>query len=182
MSNFGFDLLEEQAIEAASEIASITVGVLQTRDGIGDTPIERLFYCALCAYVRFSGDPVFTNVAMPPPEYLRSSLERDQEGATLYLQRQVQIKDVGRVDFVVYAPSWVSTGGEDELQAQWHELIIECDGHEFHERTKEQAAKDRSKDRSAQLAGYKTFRFTGSELWRDPWKCAAEVVAWASQL
>lgn len=27
-------------------------------------------------------------------------------------------------------------------------LVVECDGHEFHERTKEQAARDRSRDRA----------------------------------
>lgn len=44
-------------------------------------------------------------------------------------------------------------------------IVIECDGHEFHERTKEQAAHDRKKDRWFQLQGYMMLRFTGSEIY-----------------
>lgn len=57
-------------------------------------------------------------------------------------------------------------------------VIVECDGHEFHERTKEQAAKDRARDRASVMGGYDVFRFTGSELWRDPMGCAEQVVDW----
>lgn len=45
-----------------------------------------------------------------------------------------------------------------------HWYVIECDGHDFHERTKEQAAADRARDRALTRAGYKVIRFTGSEL------------------
>lgn len=56
------------------------------------------------------------------------------------------------------------------------ELIVECDGHEFHERTKAQAARDRRRDRDLQRLGIKVFRFTGSELRRDAAGCADEVI------
>jgi very-short-patch-repair endonuclease len=58
-------------------------------------------------------------------------------------------------------------------------LAVECDGHDFHERTKEQAARDRSRDRALQAAGYTVMRFTGSELYRDPMRCVREVLEWA---
>lgn len=54
-------------------------------------------------------------------------------------------------------------------------IVIECDGHEFHERTKEQAARDRQRDRDLQGWGYLVLRFTGAELYRDPMECASEV-------
>ncbi|KAA0117930.1 DUF559 domain-containing protein [Methylobacterium sp. P1-11] len=60
-----------------------------------------------------------------------------------------------------------------------HMAVVECDGHEFHERTKEQAQRDRSRDRRLQEAGYRVFRFTGSEIYRDPLGCAREVMNWA---
>lgn len=66
--------------------------------------------------------------------------------------------------------------------ALWHtnapemRLFIECDGHDFHERTKEQAARDRSRDRSVLWDGHSVLRFTGSELWADPVGAAGEVV------
>lgn len=54
-------------------------------------------------------------------------------------------------------------------------VAVECDGHDFHERTKEQAARDRSRDRTFLLAGIPLLRFTGSEIWRDPYACARQI-------
>lgn len=63
-------------------------------------------------------------------------------------------------------------------------LAVECDGHAYHERTKEQAAHDRTRDRALQADGLAVFRFTGSQLYNDPLGCAAEIYsfmdAWAS--
>ena len=54
-------------------------------------------------------------------------------------------------------------------------LIIECDGHDFHEKTKEQAKRDKRRDRQFQTHGYKIMRFTGQEIYTDPFQCAKEV-------
>lgn len=56
-------------------------------------------------------------------------------------------------------------------------LVVECDGHDFHEKTKEQAANDKARDRFFVKEGYKILRFTGSEIYKDPKKCAEEVEA-----
>ncbi len=53
--------------------------------------------------------------------------------------------------------------------------VIECDGHQFHERTKEQARKDRSRDRDLQGEGYLVLRYTGSEIWADPMACVQDI-------
>lgn len=58
-------------------------------------------------------------------------------------------------------------------------IVVECDGHEFHEKTKEQAAKDKARDRALQEFGFKVYHFTGSEIWRDAVKCAREVLSQA---
>lgn len=55
-------------------------------------------------------------------------------------------------------------------------LCIECDGHEFHEKTKEQAAHDHQLDRRLVRAGWLVLRFTGSEIWHDAAACVDEVV------
>ena len=57
------------------------------------------------------------------------------------------------------------------------QVIVECDGHEFHERTKEQAMNDRQKDRLLQEMGFKIFRFTGAEIWADVFKCAEQTIS-----
>jgi len=54
-------------------------------------------------------------------------------------------------------------------------IIVECDGHDFHEKTKVQAAHDKRRDRILQSLGYKVFRFTGSEIHNNAISCALEV-------
>lgn len=53
-------------------------------------------------------------------------------------------------------------------------IAIECDGHDYHERTKEQAARDRSRDRTLQAQGWLILRFTGAEIYRDALSCTLE--------
>lgn len=54
-------------------------------------------------------------------------------------------------------------------------IVVECDGHDFHEKTKKQAARDKSRDRFLQTKVHKVFRFTGSEIYNDPSGCADEI-------
>lgn len=54
--------------------------------------------------------------------------------------------------------------------------IVECDGHDYHERTKEQARKDKQRARELAAAGYIVIHFTGSEIYNNPYQCAREVV------
>jgi very-short-patch-repair endonuclease len=64
-----------------------------------------------------------------------------------------------RLDFALfYERSW----GDGEIK-----IAIECDGHNFHEKTKEQARRDKSKDRYLQSRGWVIARFTGSEIVED---------------
>lgn len=56
-------------------------------------------------------------------------------------------------------------------------VAVECDGHEFHERTKEQAQRDRSRDRIISgIRGVTLLRFTGSEINRNAEACGAEAI------
>jgi very-short-patch-repair endonuclease len=57
-----------------------------------------------------------------------------------------------------------------------HKLVIECDGHDFHDRTKVQASRDRARDRTLQSLGFQVFRYTGADIWRDVMACATEVL------
>lgn len=54
-------------------------------------------------------------------------------------------------------------------------MVVECDGHEFHEKTKQQAQRDKKRDRNLQAAGWQVFRFTGSEIFKDVSACVAEL-------
>lgn len=57
--------------------------------------------------------------------------------------------------------------------------FIECDGHDFHERTKMQAQRDKERDRKIQAAGHPILRFTGSEIFNDPFQCATQILEFA---
>lgn len=63
------------------------------------------------------------------------------------------------------------------LEASYGEILIECDGHDWHDRTKQQAAYDRARDRWFLQNGLQTLRFTGSEIVHSPEKCANEVLS-----
>ena len=54
-------------------------------------------------------------------------------------------------------------------------VVVECDGHEHHEKTKEQAARDKARDRYIQSLGLHVLRFTGSEIWNRPSDCVDEI-------
>lgn len=47
-------------------------------------------------------------------------------------------------------------------------VAIEFDGHEFHERSKEQVARRNHRDRVLQIAGWTALHFSGSEFHADP--------------
>lgn len=80
------------------------------------------------------------------------------------LQGQVEIGK-SRVDFLV---TLHANGRTDRV-------IIETDGHDFHEKTKDQARRDKSRDRRMTADGCTVLRFTGSEVFRDAGACADEV-------
>ncbi|WP_156410364.1 hypothetical protein [Bosea sp. Root381] len=170
------DPYELLASRAASHAASHVEFMRSTAKG--DTPIEQLLFTALRAVIAYGGVSVKEAYFAHDEGHLgRLKSEADYKEDSIFLRTQVQL--VGwRVDFLLDAPVLNSAGDIDH----WRQLVIECDGHDFHERTKEQAAKDRSRDRAASLAKMTVFRFTGAELWRDPWSCAKQVCDWATKV
>lgn len=63
----------------------------------------------------------------------------------------------------------------NESNPSWR-VAVECDGHEFHEKTKDQAARDRSRERDLVFEGWTVLRFTGREIHRDANRCAQDVM------
>lgn len=144
----------------------------------GDSPIEHLFFAALVTAAhqehRCTTDIIVfgDHRSLEDARYGTRIFGRPE--STAFIEKQVQIAG-WRVDFVLHYPSLRGRdeNGDPDLDC----LIIECDGHDFHERTKEQAARDRARDRLAQYEGLPILRFTGSEIWNDPLGCADEVLA-----
>ena len=84
----------------------------------------------------------------------------------IYICRQVAIGPYF-ADFLIWTPGFA--------------LAVECDGHDFHDRTKQQAAYDRARDRELLRLGVPVIRFTGSEIHHDANRCARELAeTWRS--
>lgn len=66
-------------------------------------------------------------------------------------------------DFVIYVNNLLSG------------YVIEIDGHEWHEKTKEQARADKEKDRVYLKNKFIPVRFTGSEVYHDVKKCVDDL-------
>ena len=66
---------------------------------------------------------------------------------------QLNLPDVGRVDYAIFVP---------QVSTQEPLLVIEIDGHDYHERTPDQASNDNRRDRALQRQGIPSLRFTAT--------------------
>ena len=185
---FGFDLLAEQVTDRlAAEVAS-QAAMYERVAQYGDTPIERLLFGAMFLSIKYLKQDYFTQMVITTEDKMaaRRAMRSSNPGLfcghnTIFAQTQVDVAG-WRADFVFEAYGTIDHALEvGRKEPTWDRLIVECDGHDFHERTKEQAARDRERDRAAQLAGMEIFRFTGSELWRDPLGSANQIIQWANK-
>jgi very-short-patch-repair endonuclease len=143
-----------------------------------ESPIERIMGAELSFITIFGvrarkfGIPPFKRSALDKIERLENLTDYEIE-----VWPQQKIGDY-RVDFLLLA-RFRDTGSLDRDLVR---IVIECDGHDFHERTKEQAARDRGRDRFMQRAGYKVFRFTGSEIYHSPETCSDEIATYLEDI
>ena len=56
-------------------------------------------------------------------------------------------------------------------------VVVELDGHDFHDKDKKQRAYEKARDRFLVKEGYRVLHFTGSEIVADPFKAAHEALA-----
>lgn len=55
-------------------------------------------------------------------------------------------------------------------------IVVECDGHDFHEKTKEQVIKRNERDLELKTMGYDVLHYSGSQIYNNPMKCAREII------
>lgn len=146
------DYMHQRILENLNEVAER----VETK---GMSPIEGIFFAALW------------NIAELESWFGTPVVGAEPDVGQLGIIGQARIEKF-RVDFMVTVRS---PDGKE-----YKRLVVECDGHDFHERTKKQAKNDRSRDRRLQELGYTIYRFTGSELYTSPVKCAHDVLRWAS--
>jgi len=137
--------------------------------GRGDSPIEIAMFAAL--YVEATSGELAFDIVETPARGVRFDWAAAPAGLSiLAIESQIELTGM-RPDFIV------STRGRREKF-----MIVECDGHEFHEKKKEQSTRDKARARGFQAEGYSFYPFTGSEIWRDPCACADEIIKWAAMV
>lgn len=84
----------------------------------------------------------------------------------------------GRFHFCLYGNVVIGSYRADLLVEDIYDnfTAIECDGHDWHERTKQQASADRARDRALLRLGIPTLRFTGSDIVYNDHACATEIL------
>lgn len=125
--------------------------VWEDRIGQTDSPIEAAFLHAFC------------NLALKHGYGLRRMSAAPAWVITVEPQRWFSMH---RVDFLI---SYAFFGRKIEI-------VVECDGHEFHEKNKEQARRDKKRDRELQSLNLKVLRFAGSEIAASADACAGDVL------
>lgn len=120
------------------------------------SPIESAYLLALLAVLDELGLP--HGVSAPP-------------GLRIYATKPNSIRIFCQETIGAYTVDFLILAGR-------RQVIIECDGHAFHEKTKEQAANDAARTRELHEGGrYIVLRFTGSEIHHDARKCAAQTIS-----
>ena len=120
---------------------------------ICDSPIETIFYIAYMCQIIEMGFP-YTELLI------------------LYRQTEIIAEDKRyRVDFLIDTESVSGIKKNKPVK-----LVIECDGHDFHEKTKEQVERRNKRDFELKKVGYDVLHFSGSQIYKDPIDCAKKVI------
>ena len=138
-----------------------------------ESPIEKMMFVALTLCGRERFDEVILKHESKKFTDIREGIDK------FVIECQHEIGNY-RVDFLV---SLISNLPVDDPERDGYkiieiknDIIVECDGHDFHEKTKEQAKRDKKRDRSLIDLGFNVYRFTGSEIWENPFDCAWQVI------
>jgi hypothetical protein len=130
------------------------------------SPIECSMFYALWIAAWDYEDGIGIRIPAISPDVVIGGYGLGVDSFVLEMTSQARVSRY-RVDFLL-----THGDGPDNRQP----LVLECDGHVYHERTKEQAERDRARDRELQSLGYPVFRYTGSEIWDDVLKHAHEAL------
>jgi very-short-patch-repair endonuclease len=167
---------ENRGAQTRDEVVRIFVDGLNKMAARCESPIEESLYWALVA-ARAKVQIPSVNYWDEEPQHSWFSVSMDLGDLQVFPQYEMTADGARyRADF--YIQVGVFRPGVDKNPT----MVVECDGHDFHERTKEQAARDRQRDRAMQREGHTVLRFTGSEIFRSPAAVAEEIVDMAERL
>lgn len=138
---------------------------------INESPIEQLFGAAIHTLAKTNG-------------YEQGEKIISRKSFVRYGVQIWQQKEIGRyrVDFELSycdeAALFLVKEGKIICGQEEKRIIVELDGHEFHDRNEKQRRHEKARDRFFQKQGYKVFRYTGAEIVQNPFTAAAECLAY----
>lgn len=130
-------------------------------DGKTESPIEDLFLIA----IRIMCEANYVDY-WPDPRYTEEGKEVPGIGLFVFPQRRI---GKYRADFLLRYERGASVTGAD--------VIVELDGHDFHDKDKRQRSFEKARDRFLVREGYRVLHFTGSDVVADPYEVAHEVLS-----
>jgi hypothetical protein len=135
--------------------------------GLVGSPTELIL--AMAVYRAFARSyQAWTPWVYSNEEYQQAVAEGGPHQIGLFaLVPQLQVDQVGDVDLAIFVPG---------LNKRRPVVVVEADGHQFHERTTDQASNDRRRDRILQRSSVPVFRFTGTDAVRSSEECAHEII------
>lgn len=138
----------------------------QLIDGLSETesPIEKMFL------IEFN----FVNLIRP------YWIDSNDALSALFIQHPVTIgKHDYRVDFELLIDIFDNYAMSDSPTAT--KIFIELDGHDFHEKTKEQVAHDKKRERELSDKCDALLRYSGSEVYQNTYKVVNDVLNHAKE-
>lgn len=126
-----------------------------------ESPIEHMFWVAVNVLCESEYTPL-------NPDLIFSPDGNHKVPRGIYLRPQAHIGKY-RVDFLL---DQFGVADEDK----YTRVIVELDGHDFHDKDKRQRAYEKARDRFLVKQGYRVLHFTGSEVVSDPFRVAFEAL------
>ena len=130
-------------------------------NGIGNedisSPIEQIYY--LASSILFYEENNINLFDMPIPQYEIKC--NDNKFIADFFYSNEEAKNISKDQ------------GHEYQYSDIH-VVVECDGHKFHKKTKQQVIHDNERQMAIQLTGYDIIRFSGSQICGNPMKCAKE--------
>jgi very-short-patch-repair endonuclease len=124
------------------------------------SPIEHLFWIAATVLAKSQ-----YTIVNPEPFEVRGEWH---VGSGLFISPQHKVSKY-TVDFLLYQNGI----GPDEILTP---VVVELDGHDFHDRDKNQRSYEKARDRHLVKTGFRVIHFTGSDVVKDPFACAFEAL------
>jgi very-short-patch-repair endonuclease len=159
----GNDVADEILQAAKQEAADMLAFQYGAGAAVCDSPIEKILLAQLLHPQWARELDTVASVLLPPSKLVAHAVAPPIAGIWIWPQI---IIDTYRVDFIIGYQSG----------SVYSEVIVECDGHDFHERTKLQAFRDKRRDRALVAKGYRVLRFTGSEIFNRSEEVVGEII------